>query len=91
MNRRRAMPDRTVADRIAERLETMALHRSCRHHAAVKLADLPPDVTRTRLGQNARCAECGKHGAQVIRDMKAHYERLEATGWSCDPKPWPTG
>ncbi|MCY1644801.1 hypothetical protein [Methylorubrum sp. SL192] len=82
-------PDRTVADWIAEALTTMALHCSCGHNATATLADLPPALTRTRLGQNARCAECGKRGAQVMRDMKAHYAGLEATGWSCEPKPWP--
>ncbi|ACK82437.1 hypothetical protein [Methylorubrum extorquens] len=73
-------PDRTVADWIAEGLTTMALHCSCGHYATVKLADLPPRMTRTRLGQNARCAECGKQGAQVMLDMKAHYAEMEAKG-----------
>jgi hypothetical protein len=35
---------------------------------------------RPRLGQNARCADCGKRGAQVMRDMKAHYAEVEANG-----------
>ncbi|WP_455986068.1 hypothetical protein [Methylorubrum extorquens] len=52
-------PDRTVADWIAEGLTTMALHCRCGHFATVKLADLPPALTRTRLGQNARCAKNG--------------------------------
>ncbi len=73
-------PDRTVADWIAEGLETMALHCGCGHYATVKLADLPPTMTRTQLGRNARCAECGKRGAQVMRDMAAHYEQMEAGG-----------
>lgn len=73
-------PDRTVADWIAEGLKTMALHCSCGHFATVTLADLPPTMTRTRLGQNARCAACGKRGAQVMRDMNAHYEEMEARG-----------
>ncbi|CAO4135448.1 hypothetical protein [Methylorubrum extorquens] len=71
-------PDRTVADWIAEGLETMALHCSRGHYATVTLADLPPTLTRTRLGQNARCAECGKRGAQVMRDMNTHYAEVEA-------------
>lgn len=56
------MPDRTVADWIAEGLKTMALHCRCVHFATVKLADLPPALTRTRLGQNARCAKNGGGG-----------------------------
>ncbi len=71
-------PDRTVADWIAEGLKTMALHCSCGHYATVKLADLPPTMTRTRLGQNARCAACGKQGAHVMRDMEEHYRRMRA-------------
>ena len=70
-------PDRTVADRIAEGLKTMALHCFCGHHATVKLADLPPTLTRTRLGQNARCDKCGKRGAQLMQDMDAHYRRVQ--------------
>jgi hypothetical protein len=73
-------PDRTVADWIAEGLKTTALHCSCGHYATVTLADLPPALTRTRLGQKARCAECGKQGATVMRDMDAHYAEMEAKG-----------
>ncbi|KQO86678.1 hypothetical protein ASF36_24605 [Methylobacterium sp. Leaf90] len=57
----------------------MTLHCSCGHYATVKLADLPPTLTLTltRLGQNARCDKCGKRGAQLIRDMDAHYLRVQ--------------
>ncbi|MBB2963084.1 hypothetical protein [Methylobacterium sp. R2-1] len=68
--------ERTVADWIAEGLKTMALHCGCGHFATVTLADLPP----TRLGRNARCAKCGRQGAQVMRDMEAHYTEVEANG-----------
>lgn len=81
--------DPTVADWIAEGMATIALHCGCGRYATVKLSDLPPAMRRSRLGRNARCAACGKRGAQVMRDMDSHYEAMEATGWSCEPKPWP--
>lgn len=58
--------ERTVADWIAEGLKKMALHCGCRHFATGTLADPPPGMTRTRLGENARCAKCGIWGARMM-------------------------
>ncbi|WP_238255495.1 hypothetical protein [Methylorubrum podarium] len=52
--------DPTVADWIAEGMASIALHCSCGRYATVKLSGLPPAMRRSRLGQNARCAACGK-------------------------------
>ncbi|MBB2964489.1 hypothetical protein [Methylobacterium sp. R2-1] len=73
-------PERTVADWFGEGLKTMALHCGCGHFATVKLADLPSTLARTRLSANARCAKRGRRGAQVMRDIEAHYAGVEARG-----------
>lgn len=83
----------TVADWIAEGETTIAVFCNalgCGHGTALKLADLPPKLTRDRLARQARCAKCGSRGAQVMKDMAEHYRRMkEESGFDPIPRPAP--
>lgn len=85
------MSDPTVADWIAEGEATIEVHccppdrAGCGHSAVVRLTTLDPRMTRSRLARRAVCSACGGRGGQVMRDMAAHYDRMRATGWDCNP------
>ncbi|WP_462122301.1 hypothetical protein [Methylorubrum thiocyanatum] len=52
--------------------------KGCGHHAVIDIARLPPGTQRGQIAQRARCTACGTRGAQIMRNIAADYERMEA-------------
>ena len=83
--RRSAWPDPTVAAWLAEGETTIALFciaKDCGHHASVDISNLPPETKRSQIIRRARCSACGSRSVQLMRDMDAHYRRMEAAGFN---------
>ncbi|KMO34762.1 hypothetical protein VQ02_18565 [Methylobacterium variabile] len=62
----------------------------CRRRVVISTDPFPADLPFPDMALRLRCSECASRNVSVMKDMKAHYERITAaTGWKMEPKPWP--
>lgn len=57
----------------------------CGHSGIVSTDRLPADLPFPDIALRCRCSKCGSKQVRAVKDMAAHYERLEVTAWGCQP------
>lgn len=79
----------TVGAGRAEGETTVSPHCHDCHHSAIVATDrFPADLPIPDIALRLRCSVCGSERIGVMKDMEAHYARIEAkTGWMMEVKP----
>lgn len=63
----------------------------CQRHVVISTGRFPDDLPFPDMALHLICSDCGSRNVPVMKDMQAHYRRLEAeTGWKMEVKPFRT-